>query len=198
MLNIVLYSLIVGILLTLEVHAFHLVSKSASALASSLSLFKKSSGSSTSKVSNDILNESYNVWLDTNDFLPVTAPAYLTEKQCKDRFSKLANLLGDTDAALAMIRNDPIVFNFEQKTLENSFRCWSKRLDGGSEEALKLLIRNPPLMALQGTAVLEAKPDEIIQSYFWSYFAALFRIPTKVLLTLLKPLKKSIMNKVEA
>ena len=46
----------------------------------------------------------YMSWLDANDFLPETAPAYMTESECKAKFTVLANAIKDSSAAVAMVR----------------------------------------------------------------------------------------------
>jgi len=74
-----------------------------------------------------------------------------------------------------------------------SFQSWATRLES-EEEARLLLVRAPALMSLSNEKVVDADKNEIIQSYFWSYFGAATRVPTKALLALLKPVKKAMMS----
>ena len=145
-------------------------------------------------ITDDQYADAYKAWMDANDFLPTTAPAYLTEVECRAKFSVIANAIKDANAAVSMVRNDPVVFSFGDAKLQDSFASWATRLESEAE-ARALLVRSPALMSLANKQVLEAKQDSIYQSYFWSYFGAVTRLPTKALLAVLKPIKRAMMAK---
>ncbi len=144
-------------------------------------------------ISQDEKAAAVTIWMDANDFLPSTAPSYMSEAEIVSKFCVIANAIKDSKAAFAMINNDPIVFSFSDNKLQDSFRDWSIKLES-EEKARRLLVRAPALMSLSNQQVLEAGQDAILQSFFWSYVGEATRMPTKALLALLKPVKRAMMN----
>lgn len=132
----------------------------------------------------------YEYWMDLNDVIPSTAPAFLTKDACIRKFQNLVVATGTTNGALAMLKNDPGVLRFKEETVTESYAAWVRKFDGDKEKTLELCIRAPMILALKAKVVDSTKESDVYQTIFFSYFAVAFRAPTKLLQTLIKPLFK--------
>ena len=135
-------------------------------------------------------NFAYECWMDQNDGVPVTAPAYLTKEACDGKFQNLVNAVNSIDGALEMMKNDPGVLRFREETVVGSYAAWVRKFDGDETKAMELCIRAPMILALKEKVVDATKPSDLSQTIFFSYFAVAFRGPTKFLQMLIKPLFK--------
>jgi hypothetical protein len=143
--------------------------------------------SSPSTADNDL---AYEYWMDLNDVIPSTAPAFLTKDACIRKFQNLVVATGSVDGALDMLKNDPGVLRFKEETVSESYAAWVRKFDGDKEKTLELCIRAPMILALKAKVVDATKESDVYQTIFFSYFAVAFRAPTKFLQTLIKPLFK--------
>ena len=169
--------------------------------STSLSLFNKFGGNSKKNskaikttIPKEVLDNAYEIWSNANDFLPESAPSYLSQNDVNIKFSEISNILKSPEQAIILINNDPTVFSFSIDRIKESYEAWCEKLES-EEKALKMVQMNPPLLALSEKNVLDAGPDLIAQTYFWSYYAVATRPVGKAILQLLKPLKKSMMSK---
>ena len=159
--------------------------------------FQKNNGGNKQigiKVSQAAKDKAYEIWLNANDFIPSSAPAYLSEKEVQAKFNSIASIIKDEEAALITCKNDPLIFSFSNDRIKESYLAWVEKLESESK-AMELIQMNPPLLALSKKNVLDAGPDLIAQTYFWSYFSVFTRPIGVAILQLLKPIKKSMMSK---
>ena len=181
----------------------YLIKSSVTSFKSStcLNLFNKFGGNSNKNsiatkttIPKETLDNAYEIWNNANDFLPESAPSYLSSRDVHIKFSQISNILKSPEQALILINNDPTVFSFSIDRIKESYEAWCEKLES-EEKALMLVQMNPPILALSEKNVLEAGPDLIAQTYFWSYYAVATRPLGKAILQLLKPLKKSMMSR---
>lgn len=150
-------------------------------------LFSSRRALSPSATENDL---AYEYWMDMNDMIPPTAPAFLTKEGCINKFQNLVVATGNIDGALAMLKNDPGVLRFREETIVESYAAWKRKFDGDETKTLELCIRAPMILALKAKVVDATKESDVAQTIFFSYFAVAFRGPTKFLQMLIKPLVK--------
>ena len=166
-----------------EISAFRVADFRSSLSSTALHLSSKSMQPSAAQY-----NFAYDCWMDQNDGVPVTAPAYLTKEACDGKFQNLVNAVNSIDGALEMLKNDPGVLRFREETVVGSYAAWVRKFDGDESKALELCIRAPMILALKEKVVDATKPSDLSQTIFFSYFAVAFRGPTKFLQMLIKPL----------
>jgi hypothetical protein len=150
-------------------------------------LFSTRGALSPSATENDL---AYEYWMDMNDMIPPTAPAFLTKEGCIKKFQNLVEATGNINGALAMLKNDPGVLRFREETVVESYAAWKRKFDGDESKTLELCIRAPMILALKAKVVDATKESDVAQTIFFSYFAVAFRGPTKLLQMLIKPLVK--------
>ena len=130
----------------------------------------------------------YQYWMDQHAGIPTTAQAYLTKEACQVKVQNLVTALNNVNGALEMLKNDPGVLRFKDETVSGSYAAWVRKFDGDETKALELCIRAPMILALKSKVVDEIKESDVAQTIFFSYFAVAFRIPTKFIQSLIKPL----------
>ena len=126
--------------------------------------------------------------MELNDSIPPTAPAYLTEDACQKKFINLVTAVNSVDGALEMLKSDSGVLRFKEETVSGSYAAWVRKFDGDDAKTLELCIRAPMILALKAKVIDEIKDSDVAQTIFFSYFAVIFRAPTKLLQALIKPL----------
>lgn len=136
----------------------------------------------------------YQYWTKSCGFMKSTAPNYLTAEQCNKKFSSLVKSVGTVSGALQIVQTDPLVLSFSEKRIEESYVAWKVKLSkdddsNNDEEVLQLCIRNPSILSLSAKAIENANSGDVIQTYFWSYFAVVFRPLSNALQTyVIRPL----------
>lgn len=168
-----------------EIYSFKVASLRSSSSTTALYATTKSM-----KPTADEFDLAYQCWMELNDGIPATAPAYLTKEACNGKFQNLVNAVYSVDGALEMLKSDPGVLRFREETVVGSYAAWVRKFDGDETKAMELCIRAPMILALKEKVVDATKPSDLSQTIFFSYFAVAFRGPTKFLQMLIKPLFK--------
>ena len=129
--------------------------------------------------------KAFEVWKENNKSVKEDSPGYLSLERCAEKFAVLQVTIGNAEEALSIVTVDPSILSYGEKRVEESLKAWIEKI-GNQKEALALIKRNPPILSIPPKFIKDANQGDIVQTYFWSYVAVLFRPLTNSLQKLIQ------------